>query len=533
MIGKIPAKRLDGKSSFKDLVNYCLGRTGHSKEALLHVGERNLYVAENAAMEMEDLAEFNTRCKCPAFHYILSWRAEESPTNEQVDEAVYIALEELNLLECQAVWGLQNDTDNLHVHVVVNRVSPETYKAVRPAGGWTKKALERAARKIEIKQGWEIEKSGRYEVNNLGQVEEKNASRNRQPEVSQEARDFEVHTGQESIERLAKRGVAPILETAESWEEIHHKLAEKGFKLARKGNGGVLIYNVQGLKLSRVSRGKSFVKLEQKLGKFIESNCESEVQILYRKPREGSREVPEQWEKYKSERLKYSSEKREAIRELQAKQKTEYVALCKRQRESYGELRTESWVGRGRELNFLRSLFAHVHRKERLELRDRQRAELRELQGKYLSRYPSYGEWLSKNGEIERNSLSCVRETGNFSSEVRDLRGYHVLRGAQGRALYCRLGSRTADFTDTGRRIILNDKRLDEGAVLSALQLANQKWGATEISGSDEYKELCVSLAVKHGLKISNPDLSAGIERCRKFERGITAEEIVSLKTCG
>ena len=49
----------------------------------------------------------------------------------------------------------------------------------------------------------------------------------------------------------------------------------------------------------------------------------------------------------------------------------------------------------------------------------------------------------------------------------------------------------------------------------AALQLANQKCGATQIEGSDEYKELCVSVTVKLGLKLANPDLAAEVE-CRR-----------------
>ena len=66
-----------------------------------------------------------------------------------------------------------------------------------------------------------------------------------------------------------------------------------------------------------------------------------------------------------------------------------------------------------------------------------------------------------------------------------------------------------------GRRIVLDKRKLDETSVAAALQLANQKWGATRIDGSEEYKELCVSVAVKHGLKLANPDLAAEVERRR------------------
>ena len=173
MIAKIPPGRHDKKSSFRDLVKYCLGVTGHAKGTVLYVGTQNLLDPKTAAYEMESVAIENVRCKSPAFHFILSWREMESPTTEQVDEAVNIALKELDLQDCQALWSLQSDTNNLHVHVAVNRVSPETYRAIQPAGWWTKKALERAARKIEFAQGWEIERSGRYDVDDNGNIIEK------------------------------------------------------------------------------------------------------------------------------------------------------------------------------------------------------------------------------------------------------------------------------------------------------------------------------------------------------------------------
>ena len=85
MIGKIPKPRKDGRSSFKDLINYCLGVTGHSEGAVLYAGKQNVNDFKTAAIEMESLAIESVRCKTPAFHFILSWRSHESPTNEQVD----------------------------------------------------------------------------------------------------------------------------------------------------------------------------------------------------------------------------------------------------------------------------------------------------------------------------------------------------------------------------------------------------------------------------------------------------------------
>lgn len=138
----------------------------------------------------------------------------------------------------------------------MNEYRLNTFRAVRAAGGWTKKALERATRKIEISQGWEIERSGRYEVNSSGQIFEKKESARKSPKISQKARDIEAHTGLKSLERQAKREIAKILETATSWDELHRKLASKEYELERKGN---VKQGDRALKLSNISRSSSFL----------------------------------------------------------------------------------------------------------------------------------------------------------------------------------------------------------------------------------------------------------------------------------
>ena len=541
MIGKIPPRRRDAKSSFKKLVNYCLGISGHSKGAVLHVGMKNLNSPpEKAYLEMEGLSYENARCKNPAFHFILSWRAEESPTNEQVDEAVNIALCELDLQDCQALWALQSDTDNLHVHVAVNRILPESFRAIKPAGGWTKKALERAARKIEITQGWDVEQSGRYAVNASGQVVERKEFDKAKGEISQTARDTEAHTGRESLERQAKREVSKILETAGSWREVHEQLSAKGYSLEKRENGAVLKCGDRSVKLSHVSRSSSLTKLEQRLGEYQDRPSDVQVQAPQKVADRSS-----SWEQYKSERESYLEAKAVAMKELHDRQKEEREELRRRQQTRRKEIFRESWKGRGRELNQLRSIFAFVQQKERLKQRDRQKDEERELRAHFLRRFPSFVDWLS--AQSSEDAYRVYRYPGQFllspeQSGIRisqiqhgiDLRDYSARRGAGSSVLYCKAGTYTADFSDMGRRIVLNRRKLTEESVAAALQLANQKWGATEIAGNAEYKELCISAAVKYGLKLANPDLAAEVERRRQAQRQaqrpITAEEISRLK---
>lgn len=166
----------------------------------------------------------------------------------------------------------------------------------------------------------------------------------------------------------------------------------------------------------------------------------------------------------------------------------------------------------------MRSLFAFAHQKECLELREHQNDEMQELKSRFLKRFPSFRDWLADQNNEDLYNL--YRYPGEFilspeqsgvkiseNSRKIDLRDYQARRGAGNKVLYCRDGSFTADFSDMGKRIILNKKKLTEESVAAALQLANQKWGATVITGNDEYKELCVKAGAVPPMQLKKRDL--------------------------
>ena len=190
-----------------------------------------------------------------------------------------------------------------------------------------KKALERAARKIEIMQGWEIEQSGRYVVNTSGQILEQKENDRPKREISQTARDVESHTGEESLERQAKREVSKILETAESWIELHGRLCSKGYLLEKRGNGGVLKHGSRIVKLSNVSRSSSLKKLEQRLGEYQDRPLDVQVKVL----QELADSSPS-WERYKSELESYLDVKMKAVKIYipdTSKSETNYAAFSR------------------------------------------------------------------------------------------------------------------------------------------------------------------------------------------------------------
>lgn len=136
MIAKVPEKRNDGRSSFASLGRYLAGEkidreTGEIVRSAedIHL-ETNCLSVRTASAEMRAVADQNARVKDPVYHCILSWREGEKPTNDQVREAAMAALKSVGMEGHQYVLAVHRDSDNTHVHLMVNRVNPETYKAV-------------------------------------------------------------------------------------------------------------------------------------------------------------------------------------------------------------------------------------------------------------------------------------------------------------------------------------------------------------------------------------------------------------------
>ena len=101
----------------------------------------------DALKELAGIPSGGRRGEKPVYHLVLSWAVEERVTEEQVHGAVEEALLELGLEDRQAVVMVHRDTDHLHVHAMVNRVSPEDGRFAGVGRDWTK--LSRWAKRWE------------------------------------------------------------------------------------------------------------------------------------------------------------------------------------------------------------------------------------------------------------------------------------------------------------------------------------------------------------------------------------------------
>ena len=87
----------------------------------------------------------------PVLHYSLSWARDETPAKREMSRAVDGSMEALGLEGHEALIVAHDDTRHPHVHVIANRVDPETGKAATL--GRSKLRLSRWAEGYEREQG--------------------------------------------------------------------------------------------------------------------------------------------------------------------------------------------------------------------------------------------------------------------------------------------------------------------------------------------------------------------------------------------
>lgn len=306
MIVKIPEKRRDNHSSFKALSDYItkefnrdnidINRPGFDQltqyitresvpdilsgiqvEKTIAVEIGNLNSLSNAAKEMYAVAEKNAKVDDPVYHYILSWPEHERPEARDMLAAARDTIAALGMAEHQYIIAIHANTDNLHAHIEVNRVHPQTFKSHNIE--WSRKTLHHAAREAEIKYGWSHD-NGIYnviEVNGKKIIAERTKTFEQLP--SEKSQLFEIWNREESLETWCRRQPAPVLKellpTFQSWNDLHDTLHEFGLQLTDSGGGGMKISTLATDDQSpiTISASKAFrflkrPELEARLGTF-------------------------------------------------------------------------------------------------------------------------------------------------------------------------------------------------------------------------------------------------------------------------
>lgn len=220
----------------------------------------------NQVSEMVALASSNARCKDPMMHLIVSLQDGESMTKSQAIEQVNIILEELNLKGHQVIWGVHIDTENVHLHIAINRINPISEKAVKANGGWYIEGIHKAIARIEKKQGFRPQKNSRYHMDDDGVLQKNSEIKSKKPNVKIQA--MEIRIGEKSAIRIAIDEAGPILKAAKNWQELHEKLEAVGMTYERKGSGALIFVGETPVKASDVERNSGFSNMVKRLGPY-------------------------------------------------------------------------------------------------------------------------------------------------------------------------------------------------------------------------------------------------------------------------
>jgi hypothetical protein len=213
--------------------------------------------AAAATLEILAVQARNTRSKSDkTYHLVISFPEGERPTPEQLQYIEDSCCAAIGLAEHQRISAVHVDTDNLHIHVAINKVHPATFRNVEPY--YDKQRLMEACEKLEIELG--------LIRTNHGLDKGKSAGR---------SDDREAQGSKESLLGWIRDNSAPDLieaaATLTSWQEFHGVLAKYDLVI-RKHGAGMVIGTKDGslqVKASSVARELSFKALTDRLGEFV------------------------------------------------------------------------------------------------------------------------------------------------------------------------------------------------------------------------------------------------------------------------
>lgn len=180
------------------------------------------------------------------YHLIVSFRESELDINKlkQIEEDIAYGM---GFEKHQRLCVVHNDTDNLHFHIAINKINPETNKIYTPYRDYQK--LNDIAVAIENKYGLIKDNHIKSEI------------------PYTKANDIEKSGYMQSMQSYIQ---SINIDNISNWQDFHKQLNEYGIMFLKKGAGAVFANEEQKIyvKASNVNRDYSINKLEEKFGKY-------------------------------------------------------------------------------------------------------------------------------------------------------------------------------------------------------------------------------------------------------------------------
>lgn len=447
------------------------------------------------------------------YHLIVSFRAGEGLEGAILDAIEARICEGLGYRDHQRLSVVHHDTDNLHIHIAINKIHPTRYTIHDPYGDH--RTLGELAEKLEREYGLE---SDNHQAHKRG-------SENR-------AADMEHHSGIESLLSWVRRECLSQLQESESWAKVHQVLGENGLEIRERGNGLVFTDRAGTMvKASSVGRDLSKGKLEDRLGPF-----EPSPEQVNKPPRqyEGDPlrtrvDTVELYAQYKAEQQAFGSTRAVGLAQSRGR-KSQQIEAAKRT----GRLKRAAiklMTGPGVNKKALYSLVSKALRREIEKINNQNLKERQTLNAKYQRQ--AWADWLrSKATEGNQEALAALRARGVAKTLKGDTLAARGTRSAQeiqhrqdsitkkGTIIY-QVG--TSAIRDDGDNLKVSRGTTHDGIEV-ALRMAMERYGnRITVNGSATFKEQVARVAASAKLPIVFTD--PNIEKRRQALLKSTAKE--------
>ena len=250
MIIKKSVMKSNDKSSYARLAKYIMEEQTPEKIRNVAMWTNSIYDNDDIDLFMKEVKavqDSNTLSKDDkTYHLIVSFKEDEIDINKlkDIENEIVTAM---GFEEHQRLCVVHNDTDNLHLHIAINKINPETNKIYTPYRDYQK--LNDIAAAIELK--YDLQKD--------------NHIKSERP--YSKAVDIEKSSYLQSLQSYIKN---IDLNAVTSWEDFHIKLNEAGIIYQKKGAGAVFTNENKKLyvKASSIDREYSIKRLVQRFGKY-------------------------------------------------------------------------------------------------------------------------------------------------------------------------------------------------------------------------------------------------------------------------
>ncbi|HFJ2259343.1 TPA: TraI/MobA(P) family conjugative relaxase [Campylobacter jejuni] len=495
IVKKIPSKK-QNKSSFKKLSDYILDKdNNHAKVLVDYMLDKNnemdkveAYFFTNCSFDNQDdnIAEIintqqlNTTTKQDkTLHIVVSFQEDEKPSLEVLKDIEEELAKALGMQEHQRLSVVHSNTNNLHVHIAINKINPHTLKVVNPYNDV--KILQETAIKLERKHNLKID-------NHISQMDRKKEK-------------YNIHTMNCNFETWVKEKlfnqVDSMLKSEKTtFEDIKELLSKYDLEFKERRKGFVISSKSEKLfcKASSIHRDLSKQSLEKRF-KILDLKQEDKQNI-----NQEENAIKEKYQRVDNQN--YTSKKTlwQQYLNIENEKKIQLdkeLRLLKIQR---NEFKTSI-----PSMKFNKNNFAHV-KNQRMIFKNKQK----ELYQKY--KRISYRDFLVKEsflGNEEaikalRKTKAKINESENTLSSTQDKpkifenvdyitkEGYAVYKSGFNKAI------------DKGQVLKVSYKQDDKEFLLNSLLVAIDRFGNyLNITGDESFKKNVLDIANDFNLNVS------------------------------